>query len=54
MVPAVDDAHFSRREFGQDDRDEVLHLHFPCQPGVHVHGQPAQVGLAERQLAEDG
>jgi hypothetical protein len=27
VVPAVDDAHFSRREFGQDDRDEVLYFH---------------------------
>jgi len=54
VVPAVDDAHFSRREFGQDDRDEVLYFHFPRQPGVHARGQVDQVGLAERHLAEDG
>jgi hypothetical protein len=23
MVPAVDDTHFSRREFGEDNRDEI-------------------------------
>jgi pimeloyl-ACP methyl ester carboxylesterase len=51
-VPAVDDAHVAGRELREYHRDEVLDVHVPRQPGVHLLGEPGQIGLAERKLAE--
>jgi hypothetical protein len=42
------------REFGEDNRDEVLDFHIPGQPGIHLLGELDQVGLGEGELPEDG
>jgi pimeloyl-ACP methyl ester carboxylesterase len=53
VVAAVDDAHRAGAELREYHRDEVLDVHVPRQPGVHLLGEPGQIGLAEHQLAED-